>query len=61
MVSRHFPGDYRVIPTASSQPLRFAGASPPEFLDGKLNILFVGRLEKRKGLKYLLGSYSKLK
>ncbi|GAI58499.1 unnamed protein product, partial [marine sediment metagenome] len=32
-----------------------------EFCDGKLNILFVGRLEKRKGLNYLLEAYKRVK
>jgi phosphatidylinositol alpha-mannosyltransferase len=61
-VSRHFPGDYRVIPNGI-EVNRFTTPAPPlpEFEDDKLNILFVGRLEKRKGLKYLLGAYSKLK
>lgn len=61
-VSQHFPASYTIIPngvdtghfTPDAQPL-------PEFCDGKKNILFVGRLEKRKGLKYLLGAYEKVK
>ncbi len=62
MVSRHFPDEYRVIPNGIEFS-RFANPARPlnDFRDGKLNILFVGRLEKRKGLKYLLGAYSRLK
>ena len=60
-ISRHFPGDYKVIPNGI-QVDEFALAEPlPELMDGKMNLLFLGRLEKRKGLKYLLLAYSKLK
>ncbi|MBI2872846.1 MAG: glycosyltransferase family 4 protein [Chloroflexi bacterium] len=61
-VSRFFPGDYQIIPNGIDVS-RFAGDAPPrrEFCDGKTNILFVGRMEKRKGLKYLLGAFSILK
>lgn len=58
-VYRYFPGYYNIIPNGIDLP-HFAGpVSPiPELADGKLNILFVGRPEKRKGLKYLLRAFA---
>ncbi|MBI2936134.1 MAG: glycosyltransferase family 4 protein [Chloroflexi bacterium] len=62
MVSHYFPGEYRIIPNGIDVD-HFTHRLPPlsQFADGKVNLLFVGRLEKRKGLKYLLGAYSRLK
>jgi phosphatidylinositol alpha-mannosyltransferase len=61
-VSEAFPGDYKIIPNGINVD-HFARTSGPwpQYQDGKTNILFVGRLEKRKGLKYLLDAYSRLK
>ncbi|HEX9036513.1 MAG TPA: glycosyltransferase family 4 protein [Ktedonobacterales bacterium] len=54
-VSRFFPGDYRIIPNGVDISLFNPETPPaPQFADGKLNILYHGRIEKRKGLKYLL-------
>jgi phosphatidyl-myo-inositol alpha-mannosyltransferase len=54
-VHQYFPGDYRIIPNGIDVE-EFEQPRPPipELQDGKTNILFVGRLEKRKGLIYLL-------
>ncbi len=54
-VSKFVPGQYHIIPNGINTG-RFKPEGPrrEEFLDGKLNILFVGRLEKRKGLGKLL-------
>ena len=61
-VERHFRGDYRVIPNGIDLSRYDERVQPfPEYLDGKINILFVGRMEKRKGLKYLLMAYGRLK
>ena len=61
-ISRHFPGEYEIIPNGI-QVDDFANAEPFEHLksDGMINLLFLSRLEKRKGLKYLLGAFSRLK
>lgn len=61
-VNNTFPGDYEIIPNGIDFNHFSTEATPfPQYQDGKLNILFVGRLEKRKGLRYLLEAYSKLK
>lgn len=58
----NFPGDYEIIPNGIQVDNFGPDIKPFEHLrDGKLNILFLGRLDKRKGLKYLLGAYSRLK
>ena len=60
-ISRHFPASYEIIPNGINVD-DFVTAEPlPELDDGKINLLFLGRLEKRKGLRYLLSAYSKLK
>jgi phosphatidylinositol alpha-mannosyltransferase len=54
-VSRFFPGEYRIIPNGVDLD-RFGADVPPlaRYSDGRINIVFLGRLEQRKGLKYLL-------
>jgi phosphatidylinositol alpha-mannosyltransferase len=61
-ISRHFPGDYQVIPNGIQVDDYSDKVAPfPHLRDGMINLLFLGRLEKRKGLKYMLAAYSRLK
>jgi phosphatidyl-myo-inositol alpha-mannosyltransferase len=61
-VSRYFPGDYRVIPNGVNLERFSPQVAPlPQFMDGKQNILFVGRFEKRKGAKYLLRAIPRIR
>ncbi len=60
-INRYFPGDYRIIPNGVDLD-QFADAEPiDELRDGTINILFVGRLEARKGLIHLLKAYHRLR
>lgn len=62
-VSRYFPSDYTVIPNGID-PTIFNPAVPPASgirHDHRQTILFLGRLEERKGLGTLLDAYSLLR
>jgi phosphatidylinositol alpha-mannosyltransferase len=62
LVSRYFHGYYNIIPNGVDIH-RFAGAVEPlpQFSDGKRNVLYLGRFEKRKGLSYLLRAFPAVK
>jgi phosphatidylinositol alpha-mannosyltransferase len=61
-VGRYFPGEYMVIPNGIDLE-RFGAQVEPfsKFAAEGPNILFVGRLEKRKGFKYLLRAFPYVK
>ena len=59
---KHVPGEYTIIPNGVDLKHFHPGVLPlEEYRDGRLNILFVGRMEPRKGLVYLLKAYRHLK
>ena len=61
-ISSHFESDYEIIPNGVRIDQYQQGVEPFSHLqDGMINLLFLGRADKRKGLKYLLLAYSKLK
>ena len=62
LVSRYFAGYYNIIPNGIDLA-RFTGRPQPlpQFHDGMLNVLFVGRMEKRKGLAFLLRAWPHVK
>ena len=61
-INRYYPGNYTIIPNGIDLAHFSADAQPFErFMDGKLNLLFVGRMEKRKGLRFLLAAFARLK
>ncbi len=62
-ITHYFPGDHVVIPNGIDCA-RFASLDikPIErFNDGRPSILFVGRLDKRKGFRHLLRAYPRIK
>lgn len=61
--NKYFPSDYKVIPNGLDVD-RFSNPSkrPTVMKSENINLLFVGRVnESRKGLRYALGAYSRLK
>ena len=61
-VNSCFPANYTVIPNGvDTNHFNHEVAPIEQFNDGRFNILFVGRLEKRKGFDYLLKAYRHIK
>lgn len=59
--SKYVKADYTIIPNGIDLTHYNPQVEPmPQYKDGKINILFVGRLEKRKGLNYLIDAYKKV-
>ena len=51
-INKHFPGYYNIIPNGVDLEYFSPDVSPiDKFCDGKLNILFAGRLEKTKRIE----------
>lgn len=61
--NKYFPGDYTVIANGVHyKNFSTPAPKPTVYKNDAFNLFFVGRMaEKRKGLKYLLGAYSRLK
>ncbi|MFH1714256.1 MAG: glycosyltransferase family 4 protein [Candidatus Nealsonbacteria bacterium] len=55
---KYYEGPKRVIPNGIDlKEFEPEGKKITKFLDGKINILFLGRIEERKGLIYLLRAF----
>lgn len=59
-VARYFPGEYTTIPNGIDFS-RFSNSRPSSRDAGSRSIVFVGRLEERKGIQFLLRAYGALK
>ncbi len=61
-VARYFPGEYTIVPNGIDYE-RFAdGSAPlPVYADRRPTILFLGRLEKRKGFQFLLEAFAQVR
>lgn len=55
---RYFPGEYAIIPNGVDLARFHPGVEPiKKFNDDTFNILFVGRMDPRKGVKFLLQAF----
>lgn len=62
-ITQYFPGEYALIPNGVDCARFCAPAIEPieRFNDGRPNVLFVGRLEARKGFKHLIHAWQAVK
>jgi phosphatidylinositol alpha-mannosyltransferase len=52
--SKYFPGEYEIVPNGIDCTRFRPDVAPfPQYRDGRINVLFVGRMDPRKGVPYL--------
>lgn len=59
LIARYFPGDYAITPNGVDLS-RYSAASPAD-LGATKTVLFLGRLERRKGLEVLVQAMTRLR
>lgn len=59
LIERYLPGRYHLTPNGVD-PARFASAEPFDAGDGAAKVLFLGRIERRKGLDVLVQAMARL-
>lgn len=59
LIGSYFPGDYALTPNGV-EVSRFAGAEPLDLPPGR-KVLFLGRIERRKGLEVLIQAMARLR
>jgi phosphatidylinositol alpha-mannosyltransferase len=52
-IARHIGGEYEIVPNGVDVGQFSSAERLPELDDGRLSVLFVGRMEPRKGVKFL--------
>lgn len=60
-VGQYFRGEFEIIPNGVDLEKFKAGKTLRVYDDGQINILFVGRLDRRKGLPHLLKAFRVIK
>jgi phosphatidylinositol alpha-mannosyltransferase len=62
-VTHYFPGEYTLIPNGIDCARFCAPTMQPieKYADGRPNILYVGRMDKRKGFRYLMRAFPHIK
>ena len=61
-IAAHFPGRYEIVPNAiDAERFRVPQEAPPALADDRPHVLYVGRLEPRKGVDHLVRAVARVR
>ena len=60
-VAQYFPGTYQIVPNGIDLTgFRLPRPRPPQFSSDRLHVLYIGRLERRKGVDHLIRAMARV-